>query len=79
MSLDTDVEIQHHGNDQGNSVSHDTKGKSYSWTSIPSIVSIKIHALKKKVADFISSLYPSAYLLFFFSKLPCYFVSPLSI
>lgn len=27
VSLDTDVEIQHPGNDQGNSVSHDTKGK----------------------------------------------------
>lgn len=27
MSLDTDVEIQHHSNDQGKSVSHDTKEK----------------------------------------------------
>lgn len=73
VSLNTDVEIQLHGNDQGNSVSQTQRGKFYSWSSIPSIICIKIHALKKKKknkegADFISSLYPSAclpYLVFF--------------
>lgn len=53
VSLDTDVEIQHYGNDQDNSVSHDTKGKILCMEFyIPNITWIKIHALKKKSGKF---------------------------